>query len=389
MSNANVHVRAGDVQSRFGQGFVGQAILRRLCDTLLNRSPQAKQVTTIAIGGATNDTVYSVTIDGVTSSYTADGSATVAEIGDGLVAAIEANAAAYGRMVPSFSSPTLTLTGRYPGVSYTVTKADGSTGDLGSPATATSAAAAARVNVGRAIVCSGYSTDPGMSGVKLGHVPTTADFNAQVITITVDGASGDSFVPQVKLNGKVYTGDAVEWHTSATQTAADIATEMNGILPSETVLVANSSGAVSFTAEVEGAEFEADIITGVSGEATKAYTTGPSIDTSFARKWRQGGVSLYRADLEHSSVGGDDPAYGPNEGVEVLRDGEVWVQTGETITYDDEAYVSLASATKGRFYNSAGTDRVWLPPEMARWERPTRSGTSYSTDVAALRVNLL
>ena len=64
--------------------------------SLLNVSPQAVQSVVVAVSAATNDKVYTVTINSVPVSYLSDGTATRQEIADGLVAAINNEPAVSG-----------------------------------------------------------------------------------------------------------------------------------------------------------------------------------------------------------------------------------------------------------------------------------------------------
>jgi hypothetical protein len=69
------------------RGYAGTLIgTGHAIDTVINGRTNVAAVRTIVIT-AVNSTVYSVTVNGVTASYTSDGSATAAEIRDGLAAA--------------------------------------------------------------------------------------------------------------------------------------------------------------------------------------------------------------------------------------------------------------------------------------------------------------
>jgi hypothetical protein len=346
-----------------------------------NSAPQAEQVTTVTVPGSPDaDTDYTVTIDGEDATFTTESATTQDELGAGLAAAINANPATRGKMSASYSSSTntLTLTGRYPGISYTVSiNASATTADLGTPTTATSADAADPVGFGLVVAGDGTYTAEGTPKV---FVPTTSDFDAQVISLTFTTNAGGYFFGTVTVGGKVYN-----WHsdhnTDLDTTCTDIAAAINAVLPTETVIAASvgsGGGVVTLTAEVEGADFEATV--GASGHASataaKAYTTGPSISTSLRRAMK--GISVRRLDVENQTAGGDDPAYAANAGVEICTRGAGWVErdAAETWTEGSDTYVSLASATKGRVYNTAGTDRVWIGRDKIAIERGERSTTS-------------
>lgn len=106
-----------------------------------------KQVTTVSVDTVGNDTMYTVTIDGVAHSYTSDASATEGEIALGLVAALNANSSngmiAATTAVAADVTATLTLTARVSGKVHTVT----TTANLSTTATTAAAEGAKRVDV--------------------------------------------------------------------------------------------------------------------------------------------------------------------------------------------------------------------------------------------------
>lgn len=386
MSAANFHVRAGDVQSQHAQGFIGQIIGSFESLLLTNKNPQAKQVSTITVGGATNDTDYSVTIGGSASEFTSDASATVAEIHAGLVAAINANPVARGQMVASGASPSIVLTAVYPGQAITVTVADAGSGDLGSVAATTAAATASSVGFGKAMVNNGYTADrPDM----IGHVASTADFSAQVETFTYGSVgSGDEVTLEVLFEGRRYA-ETVTYATSQTATLAALVTAMDVILDAAfgaglSILLASDATTITLTSDVAGSEFDATSMVDGAGTVVKAYTTGPSVATSFQRLFA--GFAKRRMDIEDATLAGDDPAYPANIGVETVTRGLGYVENSQGVSFGDAVYVDLgaASGTKGDFFNSAATGRVYLPREKALWERDEYSTSS--NDVAVLRV---
>lgn len=375
MSDASFHTRLGDARAALPIGLIG-ALLLGSChpksDTVVNAAGQAAQVTTIAVPASVdNSTAYSVTLDGVTATYTSDASATQAELGAGLVAALAAEPGARGQMTAAYSGGTLTLTGTYAGVAHTVSVSGGTGSNiLGTPSTTTSASMGTSVPFGVAVQSQGYVSG---TSVKSGGSPVTTGFTAQVISMTFAGDTASYYSGEVAINGKVYNWGGIVWDTDLDTTCTAIAAGINAVLPTETVIAASvgsGGGVVTLTAEVEGAEFDATARASghASAEATKAYTTGPSISTSLARALV--GISARKASVENSTIGGDDPTYIGNSAMEVWTKGEVVVSDRSlTIAYGDPVYVSVASATRGYFYNAAGTDRVYIPPEKMRWGR--------------------
>lgn len=379
MSAANFFQPASAVRNLALQGFIGQPQRgpNFMSQTVVNESPQARQVTTIAVPASPdNSTLYTVTIGGVASTFTTDASATQAELGAGLLAAIRANAGANRQMSSAYAGGTLTLTGVWPGAVTVVTRAGGSGGGvLGAPTNSTSAAAADSVGFGLAVVRKAGND------LRKGFVATVANFTAQVISLTFTGNTASYYTGSVTVNGRLYVWGGVVWTTNLDTTCGLIADAINAVLPVETVIAASvgsAGGVVTLTAEVEGAEFDAEArATGhADAEATKAYTTGPSTATSFARAFL--GLSVRRTDVEDTTVAGDTAAYQPNEGVEVMTQGFMWVErdTAETWAAGEGIFVSLASATKGRLYNAAGTDRVWMPRTKLLIDRSESSTTS-------------
>lgn len=381
-SNA-FHQRAGDVRTERIIGFIGQAMIdhnTRLL-TLTNSNPQAAQVTTMAVSSYSDgaDYVFTVTSGGSTKTITYTATTADADttgVAASIVTAFNATEEVRGLIAATSSTATITFTGQTPGISFTISESDAK---LGTPSTTTAAASADAVSFGRAMISTGFS-----GASRIGHVPTTSSFTAQVITITITTGAGATFTPQIKINGQTYTGDAVAHDTDAATTATAIATEINALMPTETVIATTSTGDVILTAEVEGAEFEADIIAaGAAVTATKVLTTGPSRSTSLVRALA--GVSVRDESIENVTRGGDDPAYPANYGVLTLAAGRIVVSNADGVSLGDAVYVSLASATKGQFYNAAGTDRVYLPPAVAEWDRDEPSGSAQ--DVAVLRIN--
>lgn len=374
MSATGFFERASDVRSNRPIGFIGQGIGYTRTRSGNNQRPQAAMVVTITIPASPDSsTAYSVTVDGVTASYTTDASATQAELGAGLVAAIQVAAGIRSRMAPSYAGGTLTLTGTWPGVAHTVSASGGSGGGaIGSATTATAAASATAVSFGRAICTDGYVTHEGTPKV---FMPTTALFSAQVTTFTYASvAATDEVTTTVTMQGKTVVVNT-PYRSSPAQTltdhTADLETVLNATFGAGTGCVAaNATNDITITADVAGAEFEANSsVNGAGGgTVTKAETTGPSIATSVRRALI--GVSKRRADVENVTVDGDDPAYPANSGVEYFTRGEVVVarDTSETWDLNSETWVSVSTSASlsGRIYDTGSSTRVWIPRDLIR-----------------------
>jgi len=374
--------RASDARDRQPIGFIGD--FTRNLDyksiSMVNSNPQAAQVQTISVPAAPdNATTYKVVIDGASCEYLTDGTATQAELGEGMRDAINDKPAARRLCVASYTGGVITLTGVWPGVSWTTTvNSAETTQDLGVPTTTTTAADADAVSFGRAMVHAGYVTD---EGTPKGYVPVSTDFAAQVITFTYGSVgAGDEATLEIEFQGRKLS-EVATYNASQTQTLVDLIGLMNTALDAEfgaglSVLLASDATTITLTSDVAGSEFDATSFVMGAGTAAKAYTTGPSISTSLLRALA--GVSVRRLDVENATIGGDDPVYAANQGVEVAVRGHGVVQrdTTETWAYGDEVYVSLAAATKGRFYNTATASFVWIGTNKAQIQRQEHSTTS-------------
>jgi len=386
MTAAAFHQRASDARYISPVGFWGDILANDRVADGVNSGGQAAQVSTIAIPASpTNSATYTVTVNGTACAYTADASATQAEVGDGLEAAINATPVVRGLVSAAYAGGTLTLTSVWPGTDYTFTvTATGGTGGgaIGTPSTATAAADSDTIDFGRALIS--LSSDKGAAQVQK---PSASALTAQVQTHTIASATGGVFSGWVRVNGKVYQWGSEVHDTNADTTAENIKDAINAVLPANTVVATRSTADVVLTADEEGVEFDAEIsATGAAGaSATKAYTTGPSAATSLARSLF--GASVRRLDVENLTETGGDPEYAANAVVECLRRGTIRVQrdTSETISPGDEVYISIASATAGRFYNTAGADRVWVPPSVAVWAQGEDSSTS--DGIAVIQIN--
>ena len=375
MSLSNFHVSVRGARANFPIGFIGEPVKDDAyrSKTGSNSSPQALDTWTIAVPASPDDSQdYSITLNGITATYAADSSSTQDEVGNGLVAAFNATPGLRALYVASYTGGVITLTAVWPGYTYTPTvNSSETTQDLGSITNTVAGASASSVAFGLVLASTAYATE---GGVRKVFAPTTSTMTAQVISLTFAGNTASYYHGTVQINGKTYPWGGVVWTSDLDTTCTAIAAAINAVMPTETVIAASvgsGGGVVTLTAEVEGAEFDADAHAQghADAEATKAYTTGPSTATSLARAFV--GISERRLDVEDVTYGGDDPAYPANGNVSYQSKGLMCVQrsTSETWAPGDAVYVSVASATKGRCYNTAGTDRVYIPPEKLRIER--------------------
>lgn len=385
-----ISLNAADVRTRIRQGKIGLCANESLANrsvTLINTDPQAAKVDTITVTGATNNKAYVETIDGVDVTYTSDATATIAEIANGLAAAINDNPLVRGKCTAVSDGATIvTVTGNWPGITYTITDADAQL----TTAAVTAAASADAVPFGTLMVNpTGYETD---EANEYGVRAKSTAFTAQVVTVTpVYAVNTDSIIRIRDMHtGQVIAETVMRHDTNIGDLITEIVTDLNTTLPAASVLAADVGGtALTLTAEVAGLEFDVEVGVGEGAAAApstiaKVYTTGPSIATSVLRAAR--GVSLFSENDEAVTVEGTDASYAANVGVRSLLEGLVWVESSQVITAGTQVYVemSAASADRGKFYNTDSATRLALPREKAVWERDAESG---SGSIAMLRVN--
>lgn len=391
-------------QARVGD-LVDRDSLNRII-SLLNAEGGAEQITTIAVNDKTNDGDYELTFalldaDGETVytegvEFTADDSATVAEVGAGIVAAINASPLVRAFCVPSFSTPTITLTGLTEGQSWTVTRtgAEALT-DLGAPTTTTTAASDETIPFGRAVITQGYGSDPNEANER-GALPLSTRFTAQVVTVTPTYVQDAEYTARVRdcHTGRIIAAFTAVGYTGLADLLAELEVGLDTQLPANSVEVADPGGtSLTFTAEKPGYEFDVEFGVGEQGASTptftNAQTTGPSRATSILRAFR--GITLRAEDEEAATVGGQTTGYGSNDVVKALSqsDGGEWVQSSEAPAAGGDVWVeTLTGTTLGRLYTAASATRLLLARDgkpLASWERDARSGSGDNIAAISLR----
>ena len=339
--------------------------------TFLNSDPQAKAVKVCTVSAATNDKVYTFTINSVDVSYTADASATIAEIAAGLHAAVDLEPAVRGSVVLTSDATTCTLTAVYPGVDFTFTEADAEL------SIATSTAAASADAIPFAVGVADNGVDAG--GSRLCRLVQTSAFSAQVATIAVTYVAGASHIVTVARPATLDSWSTlVVSDTDDDTTATAIRAAVNAMLPASTMIATGATDEVILTAEILGDEFE---VTVSADTLALVQTTGPSTATSVARAIR--GLSRDSADDPAPTIAATASEYAGNDGVKVIRRGSVWVESTQTIAYDDQVYIELGATDTGKFFNTSGATRVALPRDRWEWQA---DGLVASENLAILRL---
>lgn len=382
--SSGISQRANDVRARRPQAKIGALAASQMSDivrTLVNENPQAVQISEIAVNDHTDSHEYVVVIDGVEVSYTSDASATVAEIANGLAAAVEVEPRVRGQVTAeSDGVDTVTLTGLTYGMSFDVSTED-ATGDL-AITTPTSASEAEAVAFGLGVISTGMVTD---EAYQTGILVSSSQLTAQVDTLTIVYAAAEVYYVTITVDGQTYQfGVVADTDTATTCTA--IAAAINAQMPANTVIASGVSGTtVTLTAEVAGKAFVTSVGTksGTASRNSLAHTTA-GLTTDVARAFA--GVSLYTTDESNVTVAGDDVVYPANAGMMVVARGDVWVECSESPNYGDPVYIGTGTSEKGMFFASSSSTRILLPKDKVFWLRAARADAN--DNIAVLRLNL-
>lgn len=374
----STQVLASAVRTTFLAGVLGLLAFpdgNPFIQTGINSAPQAYNVQTITVAGSpTSSHEFTVTINGIDCSYTSDGSATSQEVVDGLTAAInnEPGVRATVRAVAT-SSTVVTVTGITPGVTFTMTDADG---DL-TCAVVTAAASADAIEFGRLVV-GAASLD---STLHLPSVfkPVSTYLTAQVDTLTVDYAASEVYYIDITIAGETYHAE-VDANTDDATTATDIRTAINAAMPANTVIATGATDQVILTAEVPGLAFVTAV--GVKSETVArlalVHTTATDL-TDITKCMR--GITTLHTDVQATSIGSGTSSYAANEGVNYCTNGCVWVASTEAVTPGSSVYVETSGASAGLFYATSSATRIKLPRSRFQW------GQAQAADgIAQLRI---
>lgn len=356
--------------------------------TGINKAPQAANVWTVEASTVSNSATYTLVVNGATITYTADGSATAAEIGAGFTAAIKASPLAYAACtVADGGAGTITLTGRFPGFSLTVTSSDAKL----TLVEATAEADAASIEFGDAVIYTSASDE--------GHYIARADgayLAAQVDTHTFTNtySAGEVISAWVEVPGYPRASASVIAATDLDTSLAALTTALNASIDANisttggvTAAYTAGSNLLTLTAQQAGKGFKSSAW-GTTN--TVAYTTtSGNILTDASRAIA--GIAKRRVDTKTSTsatVGSAVTSYGPNEGVQVLNEARVWVKAASApSSLTSGVWLGLATSERGKFFTSAAATRVFIPSDKAKWSRPERSGGS--DGIAVLSLNVL
>lgn len=337
--------------------------------TLINSRPQALQVSTITVGGGpASSHAFTVTFDLNSVTFTSDASATLAEVTAGLAAAIQYDPIAGGLVdVVSAVAGTgvITVRARNNGISVAI-----ATSDAGlTVATTTASAVANPVNFGAAVVSipAGWSNNS-----EICAVASTADLTAQVDTITVDYAAGETYTIEITVEGRTYIAGPVAADTDDNTTATAVRAAITAAVPTSKVVCTGATDQVILTAALAGKAFVTNIGLKSGTVARLALvntTSGPATD--FMRVFAGVAEATNATEGTYSATSdAGATAYRANAGVACVRicPGGIRVENAQTPTDNSAVYVELAPGqTAGQFYTTTSATRLLLDPLKFRW----------------------
>ena len=342
----------------------------------VNKDPQAKQSNTLTVTGTA--ATHTFTFDGVEYVVTT-GSGTAAGDAALILAEMRSQGAIYGAVDLSIATATITLTAKQPGFTFSLTESDANL----TTASVTSAADAAEIDFGRAVVKGGYSASGQYivgDSQEAAQIADTSAFTAQLTRwdfATMSG-SGDNpgVVIEVLDSGVPAFEVLVDWNTDEDTTLDDLATAVNAKLVDfgldSYVTAAGPTGApgagqFQIVADIAGVEFKAVAfcddasIVVTEDAATVAASASTSLRRAFA------GIAM-RKNEEASALNPSSSEIPANTQFLAAEKGDVWVENAETLSYLGQVYVDLtAGAGAGKLYGSAGSNRVPLPLDKAAW----------------------
>ena len=324
----------------------------------------AAQLTTVTYGGSPSAGTYTLTFtpsggSAISVSYVAVGSDTNALVAAGMADAINNKIGVSNYVLAYTSSATLYVRGKGTR-SFTLASAAVSGGTQTVNANTTDAAAAADVEVGRAMVLSSTTTD---NGTPKGKRPVSTAFTAQSQTWTITSAASAIFFVDITVNGVTTTIGPIAHNTNTATTIDDIDTAVDAAMDALSdagynVVATNTDTTLILTADVPGATFTS--LVRVSGSAS-ADVVGPVFNgQTYLYELRKGLLGFATCQGASNASFTDSSGVWPGGlPVSCAYDEEVCLATSAPAA-GSGFWVSVASGTDGQVYSSGGTNRVWL-----------------------------
>lgn len=301
----------------------------RDCLTLINSDPQAAQLSTVTISGASNSTLYTVVINGVSVSYLSDASATQQEIADGLVAAINDDPSVSGLVRAVSGTNAFTVQSRLPGLSGAFTLTEDSA--QMSVADTTAAANASPVPFGRALV---------RTADRAGRLISADDFTGAAAQFSFTASNSQVYVINLLVDGVSY---AASYTADGSATATEIAT---GLAAAVDALAIGLDGSVVETDNLfiqadDGVSFSVGTVSAGTGAiALVSYAAAVQPHELFIAELTD---TFDTSEMIAGGLASGLAGYPPNRNMNGLRKGRIIVPVEESCAPGDPVYVRLAA----------------------------------------------
>lgn len=364
--------RVADVRGAYRQGKVGERVLTDYQSEdrhVINSDPQAFQITTLTVTGATNAKTYTTTIEGIAISFLSGGAATVTTVADGLVAAINAHPTVRGLVAATNLAGVITVTGLIAGTAFTLTESDAQL------TTAATQAAATALAIGFGLVVCLAAV--AVAGEPTGKLARDSSFTAQVDSTTFTALVAGEHAQITIIHDEITTVVIAPFNTNNDTTVGDLRTAATAQLAALDITVSGATDTIILTADTAGDEFVS--AAGPRGVLTTTRSRATSAALAFL------GLALYSYEAAAAAIAqATAPGYAANEGVSAMTKGRMWVENSQTVSLGDPVYVELdnGSADVGKLFNTNSTTRTRLP--KLEWYRAGISGDS----IADVRVSL-
>lgn len=370
-------------------GFAGTTTGDVWNKTCVNSGGQASNVWTVTTAVTSSATLQSFDIypdasPGSKVTISAYGGSTATLSALALKTALEANPTAFGLVSVSAALGVLTLTGRTPGIDFTVDAAVNVT-----PSESTSAATAQRIAPGLALIRTGYDE---VLQVEKVQKPVASLYTAMSAAITVASMSGGRLRIVVGFAGVTYES-TVAYNASNNQTVADLATALEtifntGALAGNSIGWSAASGVLTGTVDDAGAVFTAVIdIANATGATQTTVFNGTDVDPTYSLPATFAGISQFSGDQTESAPAANDSAAAPNSRLPVScgGPGSTRVSVSAIPTANAGMWVDTSTSTPGTIYfaGSASSARVavWAP-NLGGW-LASASGVNDTTNLLA------
>ena len=349
---------------RLPAGYNGDcdAMFARDAISLINSAPQTAQVSTITVSGFTNDKTYTVTLNEIPISYTADSSSSIAEVAAGLSAAINAEPAVSGLVSAEATATTVVVTSRFPGIGFTLTESDAQLSVAATTANDTSDP----IPFGRGIVRvePGDYGFPGNAGQC--RLPVAADFAGSIAVFSFTASVSQTYTINLIVDGVSYAASFTAGvGTSAALIAAGLAAAVDtlaigldsSVINTNELQIAGDPG-VSFIGSTTSA--------GTGAIALESYSAALSPKVYAAER------SDRMDDLMRAQAGLSEAGYPGNSAVTAVRVARMIVPTEAACAAGDPVYLRVAADGAldqlGKWSNAPGAGLVKI--NNYSWHKP-------------------